>query len=50
MILGMLRDASSESIDEMTEIRIMQMLLTFLDPTKVEVSKDLANLVVICCF
>lgn len=50
MILGMLRDASSETIDEMTEIRILQMILTFLDPTKVQLSKELANLVVVCCF
>ena len=35
MVLGMLKDASSEGIDEMTEIRILQMILTFLDPKKV---------------
>lgn len=46
----MLRDASSETIDEMTEIRILQMILTFLDPTKVQLSKEFTNLVVDCCF
>jgi len=50
MILGMLRDATSESVDEMTEIRILQLILSFLDPTKISLSKDLANLVVVCCF
>ena len=32
LILGILRDASAEFLDEMTEIRVLQMLLTFLDP------------------
>lgn len=49
-ILGMLKEASSEQTDEMTEIRILQMILTFLDPTKVRVSKEFTNLVVTCCF
>ena len=32
LILGILKDASQEILDEMTEIRILQMLLTFLNP------------------
>ena len=32
LILSILKEASSEFLDEMTEIRILQMLLTFLDP------------------
>ena len=50
MVLGMLKDASSETIDEMTEIRILQMILTFLDPHKVQFTKEFVNLVIICCF
>ena len=50
MMLGMLRDASSEAIDEMTEIRVLQMILTFLDPSKVQITKEFANLVAVCCF
>lgn len=45
----MLKDASEILIDEMTEIRILQMILTFLDPTKLQMSKEFANLVVLCC-
>jgi hypothetical protein len=26
------------------------MILTFLDPTKVRITKELANLVITCCF
>lgn len=46
----MLREASSEYIDEMTEIRILQMLLTFLDPHTIQLSKEFVNLVLQCCF
>lgn len=46
----MLREASSEYLDEMTEIRILQMLLTFLDPQTMQLSKDFVNLVMVCCF
>jgi hypothetical protein len=49
MILGMLKDASEILIDEMTEIRILQLILTFLDPSKLQMSKEFANLVVLCC-
>ena len=46
----MLKEASSEYLDEMTEIRILQMLLTFLDPQTIQLSKEFVNLVLICCF
>ena len=50
MVLGMLKNASSEGIDEMTEIRILQMILTFLDPKKIQFTKEFVNLVIVCCF
>ena len=50
LVLQMLREASSEYLDEMTEIRILQMLLTFLDPQTMQLSKDFVNLVMVCCF
>ena len=40
LILAILKDASSEFLDEMTEIRILQMLLTFLDPHTIQLSKE----------
>ena len=40
IILAILKDASSEFLDEMTEIRILQMLLTFLDPHTIQLSKE----------
>jgi hypothetical protein len=48
----MLKFASGENIDEMTQIRVLQMLLTFLDPKKegVMLSKEFTNLVLSCCF
>ena len=50
LILAILKDASSEFLDEMTEIRILQMLLTFLDPHTIQLSKEFTNLVMQCCF
>jgi hypothetical protein len=46
----MLSQASSELIDEMTQIRVLQMLLTFLDPKTTVLSKEFVNLVLQCCF
>ena len=45
LILGALKEASSEVLDEMTEIRILQMLLTFLDPHTIQLSKEFVTLV-----
>jgi hypothetical protein len=39
----MLRLASSEPIDEMTQIRVLQLLLAFLDPKTIVLSKELVN-------
>ena len=50
LILGILREASSEPLDEMTEIRILQMLLTFLDPHTIQLSKEFVALVMQSCF
>ena len=44
-ILAILKEASSEFLDEMTEIRILQMLLTFLDPHTIQLSKEFVTLV-----
>jgi hypothetical protein len=41
----LLSQASSELIDEMTQIRVLQMLLTFLDPKTTVLSKEFVNLV-----
>ena len=49
-ILAILKDASSEPLDEMTEIRILQMLLTFLDPHTIQLSKEFVILVMQSCF
>lgn len=45
LILGALKEASSDVLDEMTEIRILQMLLTFLDPHTIQLSKEFVTLV-----
>lgn len=45
LVLGILREASTELLDEMTEIRILQMLLTFLDPHTIQLSKEFVTLV-----
>lgn len=50
LVLGILKEASSEILDEMTEIRILQMLLTFLDPHTIQLSKEFVTLVMQCCF
>ena len=50
LILGILKDASAEFLDEMTEIRVLQMLLTFLDPHTIQLSKEFVTLVMQCCF
>lgn len=50
LILGILKDASMEILDEMTEIRILQMLLTFLDPHTIQLSKEFVTLVMQSCF
>ena len=50
LILGILKEASLEILDEMTEIRILQMLLTFLDPHTIQLSKEFVTLVMQCCF
>jgi len=39
----MLREATSEPIDEMTQIRVLQLLLTFLDPKSTVLSKEFVN-------
>lgn len=46
----MLREASAELIDEMTQIRVLQLLLTFLDPKTTVLSKELVNSILQCCF
>lgn len=50
LILGVLKEACSDVLDEMTEIRILQMLLTFLDPHTIQLSKEFVTLVMQCCF
>jgi len=50
MVVQMLRDASGEILDEMTQIRVLQMLLTFLDPKTITLSKELVNLILQSCF
>ena len=50
MVASILAEASSEPLDEMTEIRVLQMLLTFLDPHTIQLSKEFVNLVMQCCF
>ena len=50
LILGILKDASQEILDEMTEIRILQMLLTFLNPHTIQLTKEFVTLVMQCCF
>lgn len=39
----MLREASAEQIDEMTQIRVLQLLLAFFDPKTIVLSKELVN-------
>jgi len=46
----MLREASSEPLDEMTQLRVLQLLLAFLDPKTIVLSKELVNAVLQCCF
>lgn len=46
----MLREATSEPIDEMTQIRVLQLILTFLDPKTTVLSKDFINSILQCCF
>ncbi len=43
----MLRDASGENCDEMTQIKILQILLIFLNPNSLKLSKDFVDLVII---
>ena len=50
LVLGILKEASAEVLDEMTEIRILQMLLTFLDPHTIQLSKEFVMLVLQTCF
>lgn len=46
----MLQEASSDLSDEMTQIRVLQLLLTFLDPKTTVLSKEFVNSVLQCCF
>ena len=46
----MLREATAEPIDEMTQIRALQLLLTFLDPKTTIISKEFVNSILQCCF
>lgn len=39
-----------EILDEMTEIRILQLLLTFLDPHSIQPSRQFVSLVMQSCF
>ena len=50
LIASILAEASSDYLDEMTEIRVLQMLLTFLDPHTIQLSKEFVHLVIQCCF
>ena len=50
LILEILKEASLEALDEMTEIRILQMLLTFLDPHSIQPSRQFVTLVMQSCF
>jgi len=43
-ILTMLRDASMENCDEMTQIKILQILLIFLNPHTLRLSQDFVDL------
>jgi hypothetical protein len=49
-VVEMLREATSEPIDEMTQIRVLQLILTFLDPKTTVLSKDFINSILQCCF
>ena len=50
LILEILKEASMDNLDEMTEIRILQMLLTFLDPHSIQPSRQFVTLVMQSCF
>jgi len=45
MILGMLKEGSAENVDEMTQIKILQILLIFLNPNTLRLSKEFVDLV-----
>jgi hypothetical protein len=43
----MMREASAENVDEMTQIKILQILLIFLNPHSLRLSKDFVDLVIL---
>jgi len=47
MILSLMKEACHESIDEMTQIKILQILLIFLNPNAQKLSKNFVDLVTI---
>ena len=49
-VVDMLREATAEPIDEMTQIRVLQLLLTFLNPKTTILSKEFVNSILQSCF
>ena len=49
-IVRILKEACSDGLDEMTEIRVLQMTLMLLDPQTIVLSKELVRLVMQSCF